>query len=173
MWDMKHIWFDEMNNHSLDDKNDIWYWSPNSYWLKIIPSVLCQWGCIWASCFLELPSNWLFVQKLFMLTKQNIKFPSYILSFNYQCYDDVIKWKLFPRDWPFVREIHRSPVSCPHKGQGCGALMFSLFCAWINDWVNNGEAGDLRRHSNVIFKRRRLFCIENKSGFNSEYHCAT
>ena len=21
-----------------------------------------------------------------------------------------------------------------------------LICAWINGWVNNGEAGDLRRH---------------------------
>ena len=27
-----------------------------------------------------------------------------------------------------------------------GALMFSLICVWINDWVNNREAGDLRRH---------------------------
>ena len=27
-----------------------------------------------------------------------------------------------------------------------GVLMFSLICAWINCWVNNGEAGDLRRH---------------------------
>ena len=26
------------------------------------------------------------------------------------------------------------------------ALMFSLICAWINGWVNNREAGDLRRH---------------------------
>ena len=26
------------------------------------------------------------------------------------------------------------------------ALMFSLICARINGWVNNGEAGDLRRH---------------------------
>ena len=34
----------------------------------------------------------------------------------------------------------------PHKGQWHGALMFSLICAWINDWVNNREAGDLRRH---------------------------
>ena len=25
------------------------------------------------------------------------------------------------------------------------ALMFSLISAWINGWVNNGEAGDLRR----------------------------
>ena len=24
--------------------------------------------------------------------------------------------------------------------------MFSLICAWINGWVNNREAGDLRRH---------------------------
>ena len=32
------------------------------------------------------------------------------------------------------------------KGQWHGALMFSLICVWINGWVNNGEAGDLRRH---------------------------
>ena len=61
-------------------------------------------------------------------------------------HDDVIKWKHFPRYWPFVRGIHRSTVNSPHKGQWRGALMFSLICAWINDWVNNGEAGDLRRH---------------------------
>ena len=24
--------------------------------------------------------------------------------------------------------------------------MFSLICVWINDWVNNREAGDLRRY---------------------------
>ena len=42
--------------------------------------------------------------------------------------------------------IHRSPVNSPHKGQWRGALMFSLICAWINGWVNNREAGDLRRH---------------------------
>ena len=38
------------------------------------------------------------------------------------------------------------PVKSPHKGQWRGALMFSLICAWINDWVINREAGDLRRH---------------------------
>ena len=31
-------------------------------------------------------------------------------------HDDVIKWKLFPRYWPFVWGIHRSPVNVPHKG---------------------------------------------------------
>ena len=59
----------------------------------------------------------------------------------------------FARNWPFVREIHRSPVNFPHKGQWLGALMFSLIYAWINDWVNNREAGDLRRqhgHYDVI-----------------------
>ena len=58
----------------------------------------------------------------------------------------------FARYWPFVREIYRSPVNSPHKGQWCGALMLSSICAWINGSVNNGEAGDLRRnhaHYNV------------------------
>ena len=61
-------------------------------------------------------------------------------------HDDVIKWKHFPRYWPFVGGIPRSPVKSPHKGQWRGALMFSLICAWINSWVNNRQAGDLMRH---------------------------
>ena len=43
-------------------------------------------------------------------------------------HDDVIKWRHFPRYWSFVRG------------------MFSLICVWINDWVNDREAGDLRRY---------------------------
>ena len=31
-------------------------------------------------------------------------------------HDDVIKWKHFPRYWPFVRGIHRSSVNSPDKG---------------------------------------------------------
>ena len=61
-------------------------------------------------------------------------------------HDDVIKWKHFPRYWTFVRGIHRSQVNSPHKGQWRGALMLTLICARINGWVNNREAGDLRRH---------------------------
>ena len=85
---------------------------------------------------------------------------------------DVIKWKHFSRDWPFVQGIHRSPVNSPHKGQWRGALMFSLICTRINGWVNNGEAGDLRRcrcllwrHWNEIAnymttaKREYKYCI--------------
>ena len=66
------------------------------------------------------------------------------LFFFYQ--NDVIKWKHFPRYWPFVRGIHRSPVNSPHKGQWRGAVMLSLICVWISGWVNNREAGDLRRY---------------------------
>ena len=61
-------------------------------------------------------------------------------------HDDVIKWKHFPRYWTVVRGIHRSPVNSPHKGQWCGVLVFFMICAWINGWVNNGEAADLRHH---------------------------
>ena len=38
------------------------------------------------------------------------------------------------------------PETSPHKGQWRGSLMLPLICAWINDRVNNREAGDLRRH---------------------------
>ena len=65
-------------------------------------------------------------------------------NLSYQ-HDDVIKWKHFPRKWPFVWGIHRSPVNSPHKGQWRGDLMFPLICVLINGWENNREAGDLRR----------------------------
>ena len=55
----------------------------------------------------------------------------------------AISWKHFLRYWLFVREIHRSPVNYLHKGLWCGALMFSLICAWISGWVNKGEVGDV------------------------------
>ena len=55
---------------------------------------------------------------------------------------------------------HRSPVNSSHKGQRRGALMFSLICAWINGWVNNREARDLRRqlaHYDVIVMDTKIF----------------
>ena len=61
-------------------------------------------------------------------------------------HDDIIKRKYFPRYWPFVRGIHRPSVYSSHKGQWCGALMFSLICVWRNGWVNIRDAGGLRRH---------------------------
>ena len=76
-------------------------------------------------------------------------------------HDDVIKWKHFPCYWPFVWGIHRSPVNSPHKGQWRGALMFPLICVWINGWVNNREAGDLRRyHAHYDVTVMKLISIE-------------
>ena len=79
--------------------------------------------------------------------------------------DDVITWKYSPSYWPFVRETHRSPVNCP-KGQWRGALIFSLICIWLNGWVNNREAGGLRRHRPHydviimwIYKYSMIWCL--------------
>ena len=83
------------------------------------------------------------------IKNQSVGTNAALFSFSWQfhkLHDDVIKWKHFRRYWPFVRWIHRSPVNSHHKGQWRGALMFSLICARINDWVNNHQAGDLRRH---------------------------
>ena len=77
-----------------------------------------------------------------------------------EIHDDVIKWKHFPRYWPFVRGIHRSPVNSPHKGQWRGALMFTLIRARINGWVNNRQAGDLRRYRPPLWRHRNAIKID-------------
>ena len=56
----------------------------------------------------------------------------------------IIKWKHFPHHWPFVWGIPAQEF--PQKGQWCWAFMYSLICTWINAWINNCEAGDLRCH---------------------------
>ena len=68
---------------------------------------------------------------IFLFMKMHLKMSSQ----KWQPHDDVINWKHFPRNWSFVRGI---------LGQWHGALMFSLIYVWINDWVKNSEAGDLR-----------------------------
>ena len=81
-----------------------------------------------------------------------------------QSYDDVIKWKHFPRNWHLCGEF-TGPVNSPHKDQWRRALMLSLICVWINDWVNNREAGDLRRYRanyNVIVMQTGKVILGNK-----------
>ena len=58
------------------------------------------------------------------------------------------------------------PVNFPHKGQWSGALMFSLIRVWINGWVNNREAGDLRRHRGH-YDVNVMECSNTKIGINS------
>ena len=79
-------------------------------------------------------------------------------------HDDVIKWKYFPRQWPFVRGIHQLLMNSLYKCQWRGALRFSLICPGIIGWVNNGEAGDLRCHRThydvtVMCAQRALFMV--------------
>ena len=59
-------------------------------------------------------------------------------------HDDVIKWKHFPRYWPFLMGLHRWPVESRHKGKWRRALVFSLICSWSNGSTNNLDAGDLK-----------------------------
>ena len=85
-------------------------------------------------------------------------------------HDDVIKWRHFPHYWPFVREIHRPPVNSLHKGQWRGALMFPLICVRINGWINNREAGDLRRYPahydvTVMITWKWLSCCRHTNPF--------
>ena len=118
------------------------------------------------------------LQEYFSGTRANIRFqlPHWQWDYRVEClwnrsvpyhkkhkHDDVIKWKHFAHYWIFVRGIHRSPVNSPHKGQWRGALMFSLICAWLNGWVSNREAGDLRRHRAhydvIVAKNVRVYLV--------------
>ena len=95
-----------------------------------------------------------------------LKWPPFCLGLNVITYSPTICHYCRPRStrWRHQMETFSAllaicagnspvPVNSPHKGQWRGALVFSLICAWINDWVNNREAGDLRRrrsHYDVI-----------------------
>ena len=76
--------------------------------------------------------------------------PGYDIAYNLRNDGRRTWWrhqmKTFSALLAFCAENSPVPVNSPHKGQWRGALMFSLICTWINSWVNNPEAGDLRRH---------------------------
>ena len=65
----------------------------------------------------------------------------------------------------------------PHtKGQWRGALMCSLICPWMNDWVNNREAGDLIRnrvHYDVTVMILGVIAMESQTpkAFNQHGDC--
>ena len=72
-------------------------------------------------------------------------------------HDDVIKWKQFPRYWPFVRGIHRSPVNSLHKGQWRGAFdVFFDLCRnkrlnkQSRGWWFERQSCPLWRHCNAL-----------------------
>ena len=87
-------------------------------------------------------------------------FGSYAPKHIYSQLKDIIKWKQFPRYWPFVRGIH------PHNGQWRGAfdVFFDLRLnkrlskqSW--DWWFETPSRPLWRHNNgASVERRRVPC---------------
>ena len=102
----------------------------------------CQhWGSIFMVAMVINPSvSWHFVLDLWRPIMLSI------VCMHLKHDEDVIKWKHFPRNWPFVRGIHWSHWIPHTKASDVELWCFSLICVWINSWVNNCEAGDLRRH---------------------------
>ena len=80
--------------------------------------------------------------------------------------------EIFPRHWPFVRGIHRSPVNSLHKGQWRGSLIIILIWARMDAWVNNRKAGDLRRHyaHNDATVMDRWNFAESRDTYQSHFH---
>ena len=69
-------------------------------------------------------------------------------------HDDVIKWKHFPRYWPFVRGIHRSPVNSRTKASDAELWCFlwsapdkRLSKQWWGWWFET-PSWSLWRHRN-------------------------
>ena len=147
IWGTFHEWFFHRNSNSMRN------------WFSVTPlqGIMSLQSFVHATTA-QLSSH---VQKLIASLDDNVddgrmKFPSNLSYDGESC-----SWKWAPEEflswWRHQMETFsallaicagNSPVpgEFPHKGQWRGALMFSLICAWINDWVNNREAGDLRRH---------------------------
>ena len=141
------LWHKNIERHTA---HTIVSWPNLKQWVIVTPYGVGDIGQHW---FME----WLIAWQHQAITWTNVDLPSTRSSGIH--YTATATWILkiltwwwrhqmetFPRYWPFVRGIHRSPVNSPHKGHWRGALVFSLIFAWINGWVNSREAGDLRRY---------------------------
>ena len=76
-------------------------------------------------------------------------------------HDDVIKWNHFPRYWPFVWGIYRSPVNSPHKAE-----LWVFFYQRLNKRLSkNRDAGNLRRHRAlydvIVMRKVRMRLLNN------------
>ena len=60
-------------------------------------------------------------------------------------HDDVIKWEHFPRYWPLCEEF-TGPGEFPAQKPVTRSFDVFFDLCLNNGWVNNHEAGDLRRH---------------------------
>ena len=141
---------------------------------KILTTHTTNWTAFWGRIVRTLRYYEYFFTERLVLSSPQI----YCLRFDVPTYNaihhhDVIKWKHFPRYWPFGWGIHRSMVNSQLEGPWRGALMFSFICIWINSWVKNREAGDLRRlrtHYYVIVMITRLKSFMVFQMYNLSWH---
>ena len=133
----------ETNNNVIQKNNKTW-----TYVLVTLSEV--EWNKYldnFSSQQYKAQENFSCVHKLFPVPLSEFQDSvNYLHCIIAMIYNDVIKWKHFPRHLPFVQEIHRSLVNSSHKGQWRGSLMSSLICAWTNGWVSNRDASDLKYH---------------------------
>ena len=96
---------------------------------------------------------WLCVLAIFQMYPSSVSW-LLMLSHKYtMMHDDFIKWTHFPRYWPFVWGVHRSPVNSPHKGQDVFfdlRLNKRLSKQWWGRWFETLSC-PLWRHSNGYF----------------------
>ena len=83
-------------------------------------------------------------------------------------HDDVNKWKHFPRYWPFVRGIHRSPVKFPTQRPVTRSFDV-FFDLRLNKWLSKQSWGwwfetrscPLWRHCNGTYASERWVIISS------------
>ena len=113
----------------------------------------CPGENIWISIYWNSIANWRALSTSYFsfitLTRWKMGFFS-LAIISHRIYELITWWRHQMEPFSALLAIcawnSPVPVNSPHKGQWRGALMLSLICVWINGWVNNGEAGDLRRH---------------------------
>ena len=104
---------------------------------------------------------------------------SHGISRNVSIHDDVIKWKHFPRCWPFVGEFTGHRWIPRTKASDVELWCFLWSAPWINSSLNNHEAGDLghhRAHYDVIvmlndrFLTRKNLCMAATCNWSGTWH---
>ena len=134
-----------------------WSLSTRASVVTVLSTHLCVSRLLWVN-------TWYLKKKLFLFCKQHSSRWSSHHQVDMECIRKAHIFFYTKSWWSHQMETFsallalcagNSPVTVNslHKGHWRGALMFSLICPWINRWLNNLEAGDLRHpcaHYDVI-----------------------
>ena len=115
-----------------------WFDMPQLIWwslqmmIPVLRIIKTRVICITSSKPFSIPKFWGMTKNSICGTWHKICRPTHFFSYRLfrhgyssSWHDDIIIWKHFPRNCPFVRGIHQSPVDSPYKGQWRTALVFS------------------------------------------------